>query len=79
MFRHPNVIAALILSVGMLLSAALICGSVRSLDATLQTKPMTAMPMTFPDHLTVSNGNSLFQIGVQSYDGKSVVVEQKSR
>ena len=63
MFRHPTVIAAIILSVGMFISSALICVFIDSLDTTLKRMPVGAIPPSaFPDHLTLGNGNSDFKV-----------------
>lgn len=78
MFRHPNVIAAAILSGAIVLSAVLVCIFIHSLDATLKNKPMVGFGsnVTFPDHLTISSGNSFFEVRVRTSDQYPLLVKQ---
>jgi len=77
-FRHPNVIAALILGGAVVLSSVLICIFIHSLDSTLQSKPMvgSGSSVSFPDHLTIGNGNSYFDVRIRTEDGKPLLVKQ---
>lgn len=78
MFRHPNVIASMILGGAVFISAVLICIFIHSLDSTLQSKPMVGAgsSVSFPDHLTIGSGNSYFEVRVRTDDGKPLLVKQ---
>ncbi len=78
MFRHPTVVAAIILSAGMIVSALLLCIFIHALDSTLQGKPMAGVgaSVNFPDHMTIGTGNSSFDIRVRSTEDKPFQVKQ---
>jgi len=79
MFRHPNVIAACILSVGLLLSASMICIFIHGLDSTLESKPLVGYGsnVSFPDHLNLYSGNSSFRVALTNDTSGPLIVQQK--
>ena len=77
MFRHPNVIAALVRSGGMLISSALLCAFIHGLAVTLDEKQMAGgTSVTVPDHMTLYTGNSSFHISLRN-DDQPLVIQQK--
>ena len=67
MFRHPNVIAALILTAGMLASAILIGVFVHSLDQTIASKSFGGANVSFPRELRLYTDSSSFHVSVDNY------------
>lgn len=78
MLRHPNVVAAFVLSGGMLLSSILICIFIHSLDATLKSKPMVgyASQISIPKNLGLHGDLDVTLQGRPNHD-TPILIQQR--
>jgi hypothetical protein len=78
--KHPNIIAAAILSLGMMLSSLLLGSAIRKVATTINGKYFGSS-VRIPDTITLEPRGSSFPVSLQNYsvgtDVKPIHIEQR--